>query len=146
VPERAFVYCGTPPVSDTSTLGLLESPMHAIWYPPMARRTNPSPGDLIWLVWRERLGSPAIVLGGGKLRATPEGDLLWTNRTAPGIRELAKEYGYGGPTNMAFLRLEHPRIAPANLRVPGLESVPSGVSEITKAQHRLLDDALPLRS
>src|SRR5690349_17690959 len=117
-----------------NTLGLLESPMHAIWYPPRARRTRPAPGDLMWLVWRERPGSPVVVLGGGRLRPTPEGDLLWTNRTAPGIRELAKEYGYGGPTNMAFLRLEHATSVPANLWITCLESVPSGVSEATEAQ------------
>jgi hypothetical protein len=146
LPKRALIYCGTPPVSDTNTLGLLESPMHAIWYPPMARRTKPALGDAVWLVWRERPGALAIVLGAGKLRATPQGDLLWTSRTASGIRELAREFGYGGPTNMAFLRLERPQIAPAHLTVSGLESVPSGLSEATEEQFAALNEALPLRS
>ena len=144
--REALVYCGTPPVSAINTLALLESPMHAIWFPPGARRTKPSPGDAVWLVWRERPGVPAMVLGAGKLRATPEGDLLWTNRSAPGIRELAKEFGYGGPTNMAFLRLERPRIAPGNLTVPGLEVVPTGLSEADEDQRRALSEVLPITS
>ncbi len=129
-----------------NTLALLESPMHAIWFPPGARRIKPSPGDDIWLIWRESPGSRAVVLGAGKLRATPDGDLLWTNRSVPGIRELAKEFGYGGPTNMAFLRLERPRIAPSNLSVAGLESVPTGLSEASEDQHRALNEALKVRS
>jgi len=142
VPERALIYCGTPPVSAVNTQGLLESPMHAIWYPPGARRVKPSPGDSVWLIWREAPGAPAVVLGAGKLRATSEGDLLWTNRTAPGIRELAREFGYRGPTNMAFLRLGRPHIAPSNLTVPGLEGVPSGLTEASEDQHRSLNQAL----
>jgi hypothetical protein len=47
---------------------------------------------------------------------------------------------------MAFLRLEHPQIEPANLRVPDLEDVPSGVSEASEAQRRSLEDAVPLGS
>jgi hypothetical protein len=87
-----------------------------------------------------------MVLGGGKLRATPEGDVLWTNRSAPGIRELAKEFGYGGPTNMAFLRLDRPRIAPSNLTVPGMEDAATGLSEASEEQHRALNQALPVTS
>ena len=87
-----------------------------------------------------------MVLGAGKLRPTPDGDLLWTNRSAPGIRELAKEFGYGGPTNMAFLRLERPKIAPANLTVAGLENVPTGLSEANEDQLRTLRAALPVGS
>jgi hypothetical protein len=81
------------------------------------------------------------VLGAGKLRATPVGDLLWTNRSAPGIRELAKEFGYGGPTNMGFLRLKHPGIAPSNLVVAGLETVSTGLSEANDEQRRALSEA-----
>jgi hypothetical protein len=87
-----------------------------------------------------------MVLGAGRLRSTSEGDLLWTNRSAPGIRELAKEFGYGGPTNMAFLRLERPRIAPANLTVAGLENVPTGLSEANEDQSRTLSEAFPVTS
>ena len=91
--EKALIYCGTPPVTAINPLGLLESPMPAIGFPPGARRTKPSAGDTVWLVWRERSRTPVMVLGAGKLRATPDGDLPWTNRSAPGIRELAKELG-----------------------------------------------------
>jgi hypothetical protein len=120
--------------------------MHAIWFPPGARRTKPSAGDEIWLIWREKPGAVATVLGAGKLRATPEGDLLWTNRSAPGIRQLAKEFGYGGPTNMAFLRLERPRIAPSNLTMRGLEDLPTGLSEASEEQRRTLGEALQATS
>ena len=144
MPERALIYCGTPPVTADNTQGLLESPMHAIWYPPGARRVKPSPGDSVWLIWREAPGAPAHVLGAGRLRATSEGELLWTNRTAPGIRELAREFGYRGPTNMAFLRLERPHIAPSRLTVPGLEAVPTGMTEASVDQHRSLNEALPV--
>jgi hypothetical protein len=144
--ERALIYCGTPPVSAANTQGLLESPMHAIWYPPGARRVKPSHADSVWLIWREAPGAPAHVLGAGKLRASPEGEVLWTNRTAPGIRELAREFGYRGPTNMAFLRLERPHIAPSKLTVSGLETVPSGLTEASEDQHRSLNQALPVRT
>jgi hypothetical protein len=144
VSGRAIVYCGTPPVSALNTLGLLESPFHAIWCPPSARRVKLAAGDPVWLVWLEGATSAPQVLGGGRLRATRDGQLLWTNRTAPGIRELAREFGYRGPTNMAFLRLERPRIAPASLSLSGLGRLPSGLSEATEAQHQLLESALPL--
>jgi hypothetical protein len=145
VPERALIYCGTPPVSAANTQGLLESPMHAIWYPPSARRVKPSQGDTLWLIWKEAPGAPALLLGAGKLRTTSAGDLLWTNRTAPGISELARELGYRGPTNMAFLRLERPHIAPSNLTVSDLGAVPSGLSEASEDQHRALIQVLPVR-
>jgi hypothetical protein len=146
VSGRALIYCGTPPVSAMNTLALLESPMHAIWFPPGARSTKPSAGDEVWLIWREKPGAAGLVLGGGKLRATPEGEVLWTNRSAPGIRELAKEFGYGGPTNMAFLRLDRPRIAPSNLTVPGMEDAATGLSEASEEQRRALSQALPVAS
>lgn len=145
MPERALIYCGTPPVSADNTQGLLESPMHAIWYPPSARRVKPSQGDSVWLIWKEAPGAPPLVLGAGKLRVTAEGELLWTNRTASGISELARELGYRGPTNMAFLRLVRPHIAPSNLTVSGLGAVPSGLSEASEDQHRALNQALPVR-
>src|SRR4051794_18760783 len=86
VSGRALLYCGTPPVSAKNTLALLENPMHAIWFPPGARRTKPSPGDEVWVVWRQAPGAAAMLLGAGRLRASAGGELLWTNRSAPGIR------------------------------------------------------------
>ena len=142
---RAIVYCGTPPVSALNTLALLESPFHAIWCPPSARRVKLAAGDLVWLVWREGATSTPQILGGGLLRATHGGQLLWTNRTAPGIRELAREFGYRGPTNMAFLRLEHPRIATTGPSLSSLGPLPGGLSEATEAQRQLLESALRLR-
>ena len=62
---------------------------------------------------------PPTLLGTGRLRPTPAGELLWTNRAAPGIGDLARQFGYRGPSNMAFLRLEETRIAPANIGLPG---------------------------
>jgi hypothetical protein len=50
------------------------------------------------------------------------------------------------PTNVAFLRLERPHIAPSNLTVLGLEAVPSGLTEASEDQHRSLNQALQVRT
>ena len=135
---RTLLYCATPPVDVLNTLGLLESPFHALWYPPNCRRLKPAAGERVWVVWRPAAGSPTL-LGTGRLRATPAGDLLWTNRSAPGIGNLARQFGYRGPGNMGFLRLEETRIAPANLALRGLGDVPVGMSEASAEQRQDLE-------
>ncbi|HEU5169023.1 MAG TPA: hypothetical protein VFU46_00725 [Gemmatimonadales bacterium] len=142
--ERTLIFRGTPPIDPLNALALLESPFHAVWFPPDARLTTPAEGDRVWLVWHDGGPGPALLLGTGRLKAAGDGELRWTNRTAPGIRELARQFGYKGPGNMAFLRLERPRIAPANCTLPGLGTVPPGLSEATEPQRRLLESALPL--
>ena len=142
--DRALIYCAAPPVDALNTLGLLQSPFHAIWYPPYGRRLKPAAGERLWLVWQASPAASPTLLGTGRLRATPAGDLLWTQRVAPGLRELARQFGYRGPANMAFLRLEETRLAPANLALPGLGPVPGGISEASAAQRDALERAFRL--
>src|SRR5687768_9682828 len=132
MPDRALIYAATPLSDALNTLGLLQSPFHAVWYPPDARRLKPAAGDRLWVLWQGKPGEPATLLGTGRLRAAPGGNLLWTNRAAPGIRDLARQSGYRGPSNMAFLRLEETRIVPANIALPGLGDVPVGLSEASE--------------
>ncbi len=142
--DRALIYGATPPIGALNTLGLLQSPFHAIWYPPDARRLRPVAGERLWLVWLEKASTPPTLLGTGRVRATPTGEVLWTNRAAPGIGDLARQFGYRGPSNMAFLRLEETRIAPANIGLPGLGTIPSGLSEASGEQRELLEAAFRL--
>jgi hypothetical protein len=140
-PARTLLYCAAPPVDALNTLGLLESPFHAIWFPPDCRHLKPAAGERVWVLWRSDLQAAPTLLGTGRLRATRTGELLWTNRSAPGIRDLARQFGYRGPSNMAFLRLEETRIAPANIALPGLGAAPVGISEAAPAQRDVLEAA-----
>lgn len=142
--DRALIYCATPPMDPLNTLGLLQGSFHAVWYPPDARRLKPAAGDRIWVLWQGKPADPPTLLGTGRLRATPAGELLWTNRAVPGIRDLARQFGYRGPSNMAFLRLDETRIAPANVALPGLGPVPVGVSQASESQRELLEAAFRL--
>lgn len=60
-------------------------------------------GDRLWLVWRENGETTPLLLGGGRLVATDDARILWTNATLPGVRNAAQQLGYGGPTNATFL-------------------------------------------
>lgn len=142
--DRTLIYCATPPIDALDTLGLLQSPFHAVWYPPDARRFKPAPGDRLWVLWQAKPAGVPTLLGTGRLRATPGGEMLWTNRAAPGIGDLARQFGHRGPSNMAFLRLDQTRIAPANIALPGLGPVPVGVSEASEAQRMLLESVFRL--
>jgi len=142
--DRALIYCATPPTDALNTLGLLQSPFHAVWYPPDVRRLKPAAGDRLWVLWRGKADTPPTLLGTGRLRPTPSRELLWTGRSAPGIGDLARQFGYRGPSNMAFLRLEETRIAPANIGLLGLGDVPVGVSEASEPQRELLEAAFRL--
>jgi len=141
---RTLLYCAAPPVDALNTLGLLESPFHAIWYPPDCRHLKPAAGERVWVLWRPGESAAPTLLGTGRLRATRTGELLWTNRSAPGIRDLARQFGYRGASNLAFLRLEETRIAPANIALPGLGAMPVGISEAAPAQRELLEAAFRL--
>jgi hypothetical protein len=142
--DRALIYCATPPPDVLGALGLLQSPFHAVWYPPDARRLKPAAGDRVWVLWQSKPAGHATLLGTGLLRATPGGELLWTHRAAPGIRDLARQFGCRGPANMAFLRLDETRVAPANIGLPGLGPLPVGLSEASEAQRALLEAAFRL--
>lgn len=67
--------------------------------------------------------------------------MRWTEATLPGVRQAARGYGYRGPTNMSFLRLDDVEIAEARPAV-GLGQVPSGLSRADAPQAHLLEDAL----
>jgi hypothetical protein len=142
--DRVLIFSAAPPSDALNTLGLLQSPFHAVWCPPDTRRLRPAAGERLWLVWQATPSTAPTLLGTGRLRATPGGELLWTNRAAPGIRDLARQFGYRGPSNMAFLRLDETRIAPANLGLPGLGPVPIGLSEASESQRGLLEAAFRL--
>src|SRR5579859_2667576 len=97
-----WIYCGTqPPVNSVGTSELLWR-LSAIWTPPANMNgMQPAAGERLWLAWRKR-GSPGprLLLGGGRVRISPSGNLSWTEADFRGIRDLARELGYGGPTNM----------------------------------------------
>jgi hypothetical protein len=144
MPDRALLFCAAPPLEALDTLGLLQSPFHAVWFPPDARRAKPTPGDRLWVLWRRRAVDPPTLLGTGRIRPGPGGELLWTNRIAPGIRDLARQFGCRGGSNMAFLRLDETRLAPANIALPGLGGIPVGLCEATDAHRALLEAAFRL--
>jgi len=67
---------------------------------------------VLGLVWRENSEALNVfLLGRGKILAAPQQHygttILWTDPDQPGLREAAEQLGYGGPTNMTFLRLEN---------------------------------------
>lgn len=108
-----WTYCGTyPPVNEQNTQALLRE-RQAIWCPPQHHQGPlglPKADDRVWLLWRpENAGVPLIVLGGGIVlplaNPRPTTDVLHTERDEPGLRTAAEALGYGGPTNMAFLKV-----------------------------------------
>jgi hypothetical protein len=139
-----FIYCGSPPVSRDSTRAMLTGEFHALWAPPMHRHAAPTPGDRVWLIWRDSANGELFILGGGFVEATPEGRIDWTNRTAPGIVGAARASGYGGPTNMAFLRLTRVQV-PADSPTIALGGVRIGLSEAGPEQAAALLMALPIK-
>jgi len=141
---RHLVYCGTAPVGPAETRTLLVGKFNAIWCPPMARRLTAAEGDALWLVWKPAADSIPVLLGGGRVITPEAGESLWTNRTAPGVRESAQQLGYGGPTNMAFIRLSEPLFPKASSEVDSLKGVPTGLSELEQAQVSELMGILPI--
>jgi hypothetical protein len=139
-----LLYCGTDPVGPEETQRLLAGEFRAIWFPPSARKSAAAAGDRLWLLWQGAPGRGPRLLGGGRVDLTPEGKLTWTNRTAPGVRDAARAAGYGGPTNMAFLRLTDVRIDAGAPEIVGLGGVPIGLSEASADQARTLAAILPV--
>ncbi len=80
---------------------------------------------------------------------TPQGELLWTNRTLPGVRPAAKALGYNrgtpeDPTNMTFLQLTG-TVFPAQLApVPNLNAFANGFGQATAAQVSVLSSLLAI--
>jgi len=68
------------------------------------------PGDRLWLVWREGLEGPVLLLGGGRFAQNIQERygtyMLHTNNDIPGVRGAAEECGYPGGPAMSFLRLQ----------------------------------------
>ncbi len=138
---RTLIYRGTPPVGPAETQALLASEFAAIWSPPMYRHTSASEGDRVALVWQSNAEDPQL-LGWGILIATPEHNPSWTNASAPGIVEAARAKGYGGPTNMAFLRLREVHVTSSRPPILGLDQVPVGLSLATDEQAAALTTAM----
>lgn len=140
-----FIYCGTlPPVDAAGTQQLLIGPYRAIWCPPMKLRVLPSGGDRIWLVWRSTPTAIPLLLGGGRVTATPDGQVFWRNSTLPGVRQAAEALGYGGPTNMAFLHLakvDEPEGQPP----VNIGAISAGLNAATPQQAQLLTQVLQIR-
>lgn len=122
-----LIYRGSPPVGAAKTQALLTGPFAAVWAPPMYRHATAAHGDRLWVLWQPEGQAPQL-LGRGFILVTKEGSPDWTNRTAPGIVEAAQDQGYGGPTNMAFLRLRDVRVATGRPEVPTLGDLPVGLS------------------
>jgi hypothetical protein len=137
-----LIYRGSPPVGPAETQALLAGDFGAVWSPPMYRHATVSPGDHLWVIWHADGQAPHL-LGRGLVLFTEDGVAEWTNRTAPGIVKAAQDQGYGGPTNMAFLRLRDIRVADGRPAVPGLEGVPVGLSAATSNHVALLETLLP---
>ena len=78
------------------------------------------------------------------MTATSEGKIDWTNRTAPGITDAARDHGYGGPTNMAFFRLARVRVTDSHRSMPELGAIPIGLTEASLTQVALLNAVLPI--
>lgn len=140
-----FIYCGTlPPVDSFGTQQLLLGPYKAIWCPPMRVQVLPAGGDRIWLVWRSDLVAIPLLLGGGRVATTHDGQVLWRNSTLQGVRQAAQALGYGGPTNMAFLHLtdvvEPDGQPPVNLGV-----ISAGLNPASMQQVQLLTQILDVR-
>ena len=129
-----LLYCGAPPVSPEKTVSLLEGPFNAVWAPPMGLNVPFTADDQLWLVWRRSREEPALLLARGTLLGKASGGVTWTNRTAPGIRDAAMKLGYGGPTNMAFLRLGEVRVFKPHRGVAELRNLSTGLSAATSEQ------------
>lgn len=151
-----WIYCGTdPPVAAPGTQQLLQT-RQAIWSPPPQYRPPwpgmPRPGERLWLVWRPGgAETPIRLLGGGRIERAPRDlfhtSILWTNPDDPGLRDAARELGYGGPSNMSFLRLVKTVLPHGGGQplVQGLEAIGSRLTVATPAQIRLLGAALRIR-
>jgi hypothetical protein len=135
-------YCGKePPVDAAGTRALLVR-HRAIWAPPQALHAQaPAAGDRLWLLWSHRQG--ARLLGGGRVEATTEGGVFWTNRMLPGVVETARELGYGGPTNMRFLRVIEVHLADLSADAQ-VDRVPIGLSRVTGPLAQQLAQILPI--
>jgi hypothetical protein len=65
---------------------------------------------------------------------TDDGRPAWTNRDAPGIVAAAKALGYGGPTNMSFIRLRPVTVFLTPPLVEGLGDFPAGLDLASDSQ------------
>ncbi|MDO8676978.1 MAG: DUF3825 domain-containing protein [Acidobacteriota bacterium] len=149
---KDWVYCGSePPAGAASTQSLLHT-HQAIWCSPPGLRAwpdTPSPGDRLWLVWRDPNQHRFLLLGGGVLLKAPrdlyQTNLLWTDPDAPGLRAEAERQGYGGGTGMSFLRLSKVVVTAAPFSVvDGLGEVANGLNVTRSKQSALLEDTLQI--
>ena len=142
-----WIYCGThPPVDSAGTEAVLRA-YGAIWCPPPRLRpwppVWPSPGERIWLVWRDQRDTSVLLLGGGRLVGNGIGKfgtyLLHSNADLPGVREEAKRVGFGGPSNMSFLLVREVEVpVGGSCYIHGLGCVIAGLSAASQEQVAIL--------
>lgn len=139
-----FIYCGSdPPVGVSGTQELLLGEFNAIWFPPTRLTTEPVKGDSIWLVWRSAYSAVPLLLGGGRVVTAIDGRIRWTNATLPGVRPTAQSLGYGGPSNMAFLRLSGV-VSPKGHSPANIGTINNGLNIASAQQVQLLTKLLPI--
>ena len=145
-----WIYCGSdPPVDADGTQSLLRT-HQAIWCSPPGLRPwpgIPAVADRIWLVWRNGAGGSILLLGSGRLAANTQPrfgtNLLHTTSDIPGVRDAAKQLGYGGGLSMSFLRVQEVAFpAVGHPAVAGLGAIPNALSEASEAQSAILDGML----
>jgi hypothetical protein len=86
-----------------------------------------------------------MLLGGGKVENSGRKNVLWTDPDDPGVRDAARQLGYKGPANMAFLHLDSvvfPDVKPPGVPMAGTLS--SGLNSLNEEQARILAVALPI--
>jgi len=123
---NGYTYCGSQSAVGLDETAKLLADRHAIWCPPPTRipwALTPTAGSHMWLFWRD--GVALSLLGGGILRESPRkcygSNLLWTNRSYPGVRDAAESLGYRGGTGMAFLRLDEVSICERPVRIHSVQ-------------------------
>lgn len=160
-----FMYVATSAGVDANNTWRLLRDWNAIWCPPSTYepwrvRQHPTPNDRVWLVWISAVGSleRPFLLGGGRLLAAPQprfgSDILWTNAFAPGIRAAAEQFGYRGPTNMSFVRLDQssPEAKSTEITWPEHHEIQihnltprnSGLHDLTPEEAQLLSQTWPI--
>ena len=116
----------------------------AIWCPPMNLKVEPDIGDRVWLMWKTKDNPNVDLLGGGTLAASPRDKMFWTERDLPGVRDAARDLGYGGPANMAFLVVKGAPILSFRSTVLYVPQAKAGLQHASEAVAKQLQALLAL--
>jgi hypothetical protein len=89
-----------------------------------------------------------LLLGGGRIQQAPRDlfgtNILWTGPDDSGLRVAAVQLGYGGPTNMSFLRLTVVTLAAEQPPVQELDGINYGLNLAAPEQIRALAAISPI--